>query len=99
MIYFLRFLDFQIFNESIEAANFPNELKYADITPVYEKINRHEKENYRPVSIISVIFKIVERCLYEQIYKNIEYTSSRHQMGYWKGFIDCDVWKMEGKSR
>ena len=27
----------QIFNESIEAANFPNELKYADITPVYKK--------------------------------------------------------------
>ena len=29
---------FQIFNESIEVANFPNELKYADITPVYKKI-------------------------------------------------------------
>ena len=28
----------QIFNESIEGANFPNELKYADITPVYKKI-------------------------------------------------------------
>ena len=28
----------QIFNEFIEDANFPNELKYADITPVYTKI-------------------------------------------------------------
>ena len=28
----------QIFNESIEVANFPNELKYADVTPVYKKI-------------------------------------------------------------
>ena len=27
----------QIFNESIEVANFPNELKYADIIPVYKK--------------------------------------------------------------
>ena len=36
----------QIFNENIEAANFPNELKYPDITPVYKKKNnRHEKEN------------------------------------------------------
>ena len=33
----------QIFNESTEAANFPNELKYADITPVYKKHNRHKK--------------------------------------------------------
>ena len=75
----------QIFNESIEATNFPNELKHGDITPVYKKNNRHEKENYRPVSIISVIFKILERCLYDQIYKNIGDTLSRHQMGYRKG--------------
>ena len=53
----------QIFNESIEVANFPNELKYAYITPVYKRNNRHEKENYRPVSIISVVSKILARCL------------------------------------
>ena len=73
----------QIFNESIEAANFPNESKDTNITPVYKKNNRHEKENYRPVSIISVISKILKRCLYDQIYKNIDNTLSRHhQMGY-----------------
>ena len=55
----------QIFSKSIEAANFPNESKYADITPVYKKNNRHEKENYRTVSIISVISKILKRCLYD----------------------------------
>ena len=76
----------QIFNESIEAANFPNESKDTDITPVYKKNNRHEKENYRPVSIISVIAKILERCLHDQIYKNIKNTLSRHQMGYRKGY-------------
>ena len=27
----------QLFKESIETANFPNELRYADITPVYKK--------------------------------------------------------------
>ena len=50
---------FQIFNESIETADCPNKLKYVDITPVYKKNNRHEKENYRPVSIKSVISKIL----------------------------------------
>ena len=76
----------QIFNESIEAANFPNELKYADITQFTKKNNRHEKENYRPLSIISVISKILGRCLHYQIYKNIDNTLSRHQMGYRKGY-------------
>ena len=50
------------------------------------KNNRHEKENYRPVSIISVISKILERCLYDQIYKNIGNELTRYQMGYRKGY-------------
>ena len=31
---------------------FQNELKYADITPIYIKNNRHEKGSHRSVSII-----------------------------------------------
>ena len=42
--------------------------------------------NYRPVSIISVISKILERFLYDQIYKTIDNTFSRHQMGYRKAY-------------
>ena len=75
----------QIFNESIEAANFPNESKYEDITPVYKKNNRDEKVNYRTVSIIYVISKILERCLYDQMYEKINNTLFRHQMDYRKG--------------
>ena len=51
-----------IFNKSVWVAKFPNELKCADITTAYKINNRHEKENYRPVRIISVIFKIFEPC-------------------------------------
>ena len=76
----------QIFNESIEAANFPNKLEYTDITRVYKKNNRHEKENYRPVSIMSVTSKILERSLYDQMYKNVDNTLSRHRMGYQKRY-------------
>ena len=72
----------QIFNESIKTANFPNELKHAGITPAYKKNNKHEKEIYRPVIIISVISKILERRLYYQICQNIDNKLSRHQMGY-----------------
>ena len=31
---------------------FPNELKQADIKPIYRKESRNEKESYRPVSIL-----------------------------------------------
>ena len=32
----------QIFNASVEAANFPNELKYADITSFYKKNKKNK---------------------------------------------------------
>ena len=47
-----------------------------------KKINRLEKENYGPASIISVMSKILQRCLYDQ---NIDNILSRHEMGYQKG--------------
>ena len=56
------------------------------ISTQFIKSNRHEKENYRPVSIISVISKILELCLYDQIYQNIDNTLSRHQIAYRKGY-------------
>ena len=49
------------------------------------KITIDTKKNYRPVSITSAISKILERCLYDQIYENIDYRLSRHQMGHRKG--------------
>ena len=56
------------------------------MSPQFIKKNRHKKENYRPVSIIFAISKILERCLCDQIYKNIDNRLSGHQMGYQKGY-------------
>ena len=45
----------------------PNELKQADIKPIYKKESINEKENYRPVSILPNLSKIFERCMYDQL--------------------------------
>ena len=50
-----------VFNESIENDNFPDDLKLADITPVYKKNSRNDKVNYRPVSILPVLSKVFEK--------------------------------------
>ena len=75
----------QSFNESIEAVNFPNEWKYADITPVYKKII-DTKKRITDLLVLSVISKILERFPYDQIYKNIDNILSRHQKGYQKWY-------------
>ena len=39
-----------IFNDCVKRGNFPDILKYADITPVFKKGDTTDKTNYRPVS-------------------------------------------------
>ena len=51
----------------ISKSIFPSDLKLADVTPVYKKKLQNSKDNYRPVSILSNISKIYERCIYDQI--------------------------------
>ena len=47
----------------------PSELKNADVIPVFEKKDRNNVENYRPVNILPNLSKIYERCPYNQMYK------------------------------
>ena len=46
---------------------FPDDLKLADITPIFKKEDSLNKENYRPVSILPHLSKVLERILYKQI--------------------------------
>ena len=73
------------FNRSVNTGIFPNNLKLADITPALKKGARTDKENYRPVSILSAVSKIYERLLFSQINSYIDSKLSKHQCGVRKG--------------
>ena len=48
---------FKEFNKSLEICKFPSSLKMANVTPVYKKGNRSDKDNYRPISILPNLSK------------------------------------------
>ena len=51
-----------IVNECLINGKFPDTLNRADVTPIFKKGNGNEKENYRPVSMLSTLFlKIVSK--------------------------------------
>ena len=55
------------FNESLEKSKFPDCLKLANVTPVFKKGARTSKNNYRPVSILPILSKIIERLISKQL--------------------------------
>ena len=42
----------KIIDNAFENGCFPDELKYAEVSPVFKKNDDLDKENYRPVSIL-----------------------------------------------
>ena len=52
-----------LFNKSLEEGVFPYEWKLANIVPVYKKDDRQYVESYRPISLLTIISKVLERCV------------------------------------
>ena len=55
-------------NKCINKGTYVDSFKKADFRPLYKKAGRTVKSNYRPLSAVSNVSKIDERCLYDQIY-------------------------------
>ena len=61
-------------------------LKHADIIPLYKEGKKDIKGNYKPVSILSNLSKIFEKCIFEQMSRFFENIFSKYQCGFRKGF-------------
>ena len=70
-------------NKCIEQSIFPSSLKKAEITPIFKKGDCLQKENYRPVSVLSCISKIFEGVLVDQL---SQYFEDFHMSPYISGF-------------
>ena len=60
---------FKIFKASLEEAVFPEKLKIAKVIPVFKKGDKENIENYRPISILPVFSKVLERIMYIRLYE------------------------------
>ena len=56
-----------IFNQAIALSSFPNEWKLARVVPLYKGGQRNIPGNYRPISVLPAISKVMERILYNQL--------------------------------
>ena len=61
-----------IANMVMITGKYPHKLKLGKIIPIYKKNNKMDPTNYRPISLLSVINKIIEKVLYKRLYEYFE---------------------------
>ena len=73
-----------LFNKSLVSGVFPNDWKCARVTPLFKQGEPSDLNNYRPISVISVIAKVFERTIYDHLYNFLtnEDLISNHQSGF-----------------
>jgi hypothetical protein len=73
-----------IFNISLETGSFPDQLKKCRVVPIFKSGNQFDVDNYRPISLLSSISKILEKIVSEKLIYHLSsndllYT---HQYGF-----------------
>ena len=56
-----------IINLSIKFSTFPEECKIAKLKPLFKKGARTDPKNYRPISLVPLVSKIIEKSIHFQI--------------------------------
>ena len=62
----------ELINLSFEVGIFPDILKIAKITPIHKKECKLNFQNYRPISLLSVLSKYFEKAIYTRIYSYLD---------------------------
>ena len=71
-----------IFNLSFSTGIFPEFLKVAKVIPIHKKDSRLEMNNYRPISLLSNISKIMEKIMHKRLYFFLERCKCLHELQF-----------------
>ena len=72
----------KIFNKSLNEGVFPELMKLADISPLFKSKLDNEANNYRPISLLMTISKVLEKIVYQRTYGFMESTGQIYNSQY-----------------
>ena len=61
-----------IFNQSIDQGVFPSKMKLAEVIPLHKGKEHDQVINYRPISLLITISKLLEKIIYKRVYKFLD---------------------------
>ena len=77
-----------LFNLSLREGKVPTEWKVSNITPIHKSGEKNMASNYRPISLLSLVSKVLERIIHNRVsnYLSSNKLLSDRQFGFRKGF-------------
>ena len=61
-----------LFNATLHQGKIPCDWKSANVTPIFKKGDKHKPENYRPISLTSIICKTMEHIIHSQVMRHLD---------------------------
>ena len=76
-----------IFQNCLSQGIFPEMWKNANVVPVHKKNHKNLKQNYRPISLLPIFGKILEKLVFDTLYRHLEVNSllNPNQSGFRPG--------------
>ena len=71
-----------LFNEFMTTGVFPDIMKIAEVVSLYKGKARYEVENYRPISLLLTISKLLEKLIYSRVYDFLISSNQLYQSQY-----------------
>ena len=65
-----------LFNKSLYSAVVPDEWKLANVAPVFKRGIKEHVQNYRPIFLLCIVLKVLERCVLNHIWEHLYKKSS-----------------------
>ena len=72
----------KIYNLSLESGIYPETLKVAKTVPIFKKGSHHLISNYRPISLLSNLNKILEKLMFDRTYDFLDRFNSIYDLQF-----------------
>ena len=70
---------------------FPKQMKTAVVIPLYKNKERDYVNNYRPISLLLTISKLLEKVIYKRVYNFMQQTNQIYESQYgFRAGYSCD---------
>ena len=71
-----------LFDLSFSMGQLPDDWKIANVVPIHKKGDKSDVNNYRPISLTSLVVKVMEICISDELYDKCKHLISEKEHGF-----------------